>query len=104
MGVASLIDFLITRRGEQMTVKLDTTVFDWTASVDVRRGGREAQFPLTVCVFYQQGNRGKHDLLVMAYLTWDMADRMPKKVEASPEALSDRDIVPDDLWNACAYK
>jgi hypothetical protein len=38
-----------------------------------------ARFPLAVCVSYQQGNRGKHGLLVQAY---DLIGCTPEKVEA----------------------
>jgi hypothetical protein len=41
-----------------------------------------ARFPLAVCVSYQQGNRGKHGLLVQAYVAYDLTDCTPKKVEA----------------------
>jgi IS4 transposase len=43
---------------------------------------RELRFPLAVCVSYQQGNRGKHGLLVRAYVACDLADRTPKEAEA----------------------
>jgi IS4 transposase len=35
-----------------------------------------------VCVSYQQGNRGKHGLLVRAYVACYLTDRTPKEVEA----------------------
>lgn len=35
-----------------------------------------------MCVSYQQGNRGKHGLLVRAYVACDLTDRTPKEVEA----------------------
>jgi len=47
-----------------------------------KRSEREAQFPLAVCVSYQQGNRGKHGLLVRGYVACDLTDRTPKEVEA----------------------
>lgn len=42
----------------------------------------ELRFPLAVCVSYQQGNRGKHGLLVRAFVACDLADRTLKEVEA----------------------
>jgi len=72
----------IIRRGKQMAEKLDTTVSHWTEYVIYEGSEREAQFPLAVCVSYQQGNRGKNGLLVRAYVACDLADRTPKEVEA----------------------
>ena len=43
---------------------------------------RELRFPLVVFVSYQQGNRGKHGLLVRAYVACNLADCTPKEVEA----------------------
>ncbi|RQG95053.1 ISH3 family transposase [Natrarchaeobius oligotrophus] len=72
----------IIRRGKQMTEKLDTIVSYWTEYVMYERSERELRFPLAVCVSYQQGNRGKHGLLVRAYVACDLTDRTPKEVEA----------------------
>jgi len=72
----------IVRRGKQMAEKLDTTVSYWTEYVMYKRSERELRFPLAVCVSYQQGNRGKHGLLVRAYVACDLTDRTPKEVEA----------------------
>src|SRR6056297_991262 len=71
----------IVRRGKQMAEKLDTTVSYWTEYVMYKDSERELRFPLAVCVSYQQGNRGKHGLLVRAYVACDLADRTPKEVE-----------------------
>ncbi|WP_373189910.1 ISH3 family transposase [Halolamina sp.] len=71
----------IIRRGKQMAEKLDTTVSYWTEYVMYEGSERELRFPLAVCVSYQQGNRGKHGLLVRAYVACDLADRTPKEVE-----------------------
>jgi hypothetical protein len=54
----------IVRRGKQMAEKLDTTVSYWMEYVMYKGSERELPFPLAVCVSYQQGNRGKHGLLV----------------------------------------
>ena len=72
----------VIRRGKQMAEKLDTTVSYWTEYVMYEGSERELRFPLAVCVSYQQGNRGKHGLLVRAYVACDLADRTPKEVEA----------------------
>jgi hypothetical protein len=72
----------IIRRGKQMAEKLDTTVSYWTEYVMYKGSERELRFPLAVCVSYQQGNRGKHGLLVRAYVACDLTDRTPKEVEA----------------------
>ncbi|WP_435093379.1 ISH3 family transposase [Halorubrum sp. N11] len=72
----------IVRRGKQMAEKLDTTVSYWTEYVMYQGSERELRFPLAVCVSYQQGNRGKHGLLVRAYVACDLTDRTPKEVEA----------------------
>ena len=72
----------IIRRGKQMAEKLDTTVSYWTEYVMYEASERELRFPLAVCVSYQQGNRGKHGLLVRAYVACDLSDRTPKEVEA----------------------
>ncbi len=65
-----------------MAEKLDTTVSYWTEYVMYEGSERELRFPLAVCVSYQQGNRGKHGLLVRAYVACDLTDRTPKDVEA----------------------
>ncbi|MEF8826668.1 MAG: ISH3 family transposase, partial [Halapricum sp.] len=67
----------IIRRGKQMAEKLDTTVSYWAEYVMYEGSQREFRFPLAVCVSYQQGNRGKHGLLVRAYVACDLADRTP---------------------------
>jgi len=72
----------IIRRGKQMAEKLDTTVSYWTEYVMYEGSERELRFPLAVCVSYQQVDRGKHGLLVRAYVACDLADRTPKEVEA----------------------
>src|SRR6056297_604946 len=72
----------VIRRGKQMAEKLDTSVSYWTEYVMYEGSERELRFPLAVCVSYQQGNRGKHGLLVRAYAACDLADRTPKEVEA----------------------
>jgi len=72
----------IIRRGKQMAEKLDTTVSYWTEYVMYKGSERELRFPIAVCVSYQQGNRGKHGLLVRAYVACDLTDRTPKEVEA----------------------
>ncbi|AUX09843.1 transposase [Halalkaliarchaeum desulfuricum] len=72
----------VIRRGKQMAEKLDTTVSYWTEYVMYEGSERELRFPLAVCVSYQQGNRGKHGLLVRAYVACDLTDRTPKEVEA----------------------
>jgi len=72
----------VIRRGKQMAEKLDTTVSYWTEYVMYEGSERELRFPLAVCVSYQQGNRGKHGLLVRAYVACDLADRTPKEIEA----------------------
>ncbi|MCU4753662.1 ISH3 family transposase [Halobacteria archaeon AArc-curdl1] len=72
----------IIRRGKQMAGKLETTVSYWTEYVMYEGSERELRFPLAVCVSYQQGNRGKHGLLVRAYVACDLTDRTPKEVEA----------------------
>ena len=72
----------IIRRGKQMAEKLETTVSYWTEYVMYEGSERELRFPLAVCVSYQQGNRGKHGLLVRAYVACDLTDRTPKEVEA----------------------
>ncbi|WP_318570910.1 ISH3 family transposase [Salinigranum marinum] len=72
----------IVRGSQQMAEKLDTTVSYWTEYVMYEGSERELRFPLAVCVSYQQGNRGKHGLLVRAYVACDLADRTPKEVEA----------------------
>src|SRR6056297_1137583 len=71
----------VIRRGKQMAEKLDTSVSYWTEYVMYEGSKRELRFPLAVCVSYQQGNRGKHGLLVRAYVACDLADRTPKEVE-----------------------
>lgn len=63
-----------------MAEKLDTTVSYWTEYVMYEGSERELRFPLAVCVSYQQGNRGKHRLLVRVYVACD-PDRTPKEVE-----------------------
>ena len=72
----------VIRRGKQMAEKLDTSVSYWTEYVMYEGSERELRFLLAVCVSYQQGNRGKHGLLVRAYVACDLADRTPKEVEA----------------------
>nr|WP_232833843.1 ISH3 family transposase [Saliphagus sp. LR7] len=72
----------VIRRGKQMAAKLDTTVSYWTEYVMYEGSERELRFSLAVCVSYQQRNRGKHGLLVRAYVACDLADRTPKEVEA----------------------
>jgi len=71
----------IIRRGKQMAEKLDTTVSYWSEYVMYEGSERELRFPLAVCVSYQQVNRGKHGLLVRAYVACDLADHTPKEVE-----------------------
>lgn len=70
----------IIRRGKQMAEKLDTSVSYWTEYVMYEGSERELRFLLAVCLL-QQGNRGKHDLLVRVYVACDLADRTPKDVE-----------------------
>jgi IS4 transposase len=65
-----------------MAEKLKTSISYWTEYVMHEGSERELRFPLAVCVSYQQGNRGKHGLLVRAYTACDLADRTPKEVEA----------------------
>ena len=65
-----------------MAEKLDTTVSYWTEYVMYEGSERELRFPLAVYVSYQQDNRGKHGLLVRAYVACDLTDRTPKEVEA----------------------
>jgi hypothetical protein len=72
----------IIRGGERMAEKLDTTVSYWTEYAMYEGSERELRFPLAVCVSYHQGNRGKHGLLVRAYVACDLTDRTPKEVEA----------------------
>jgi len=72
----------IVRGGEQMAKKLDATVSYWSEYVMYEGSEQERRFPLAVCVSYQQGNRGKHGLLVRAYVACDLTDRTPKEVEA----------------------
>jgi len=72
----------VIRRGKQMAEKLETSISYWTEYVMYEGSERELRFPLAVCVSYQQGNRGKHGLLVRAYTACDLADRTPKEVEA----------------------
>ncbi|WP_212750773.1 hypothetical protein [Haloterrigena sp. H1] len=55
-----------------MAEKLDTSVSYWTEYVMYEGSERELRFPLAVCVSYQQGNRGKHGLLVRAYVACDL--------------------------------
>lgn len=50
---------------------------------------QEFRFQLAVCVSSQQGKRGKHDLLVLAYAACDQADHTPKEVEALCQKLSE---------------
>jgi hypothetical protein len=38
--------------------------------------------PARVCVSYQQGNRGKHGLIVRAKVACDLPDRTAKEIEA----------------------
>ncbi len=61
-----------------MAEKLDTTISYWTEYV-MYEG--ELRFPLAVCVSYQQGNRGKHGLLVRSYVRaiWPIARRRKSK-------------------------
>jgi hypothetical protein len=72
----------IVRGSEQMAEKLATSVSYWTEYVMYEGSERELRFPLAVCVSYRQGNRGKHGLLVRAYVACDRPDRTPKEVEA----------------------
>jgi hypothetical protein len=65
-----------------MAEKLNTTVSYWTEYVMYEGSERELRFPLAVCVSYQHGNRGKHGLLVRAYVACDLTDCTPKDVEA----------------------
>jgi len=82
LDAAAPVALPVIRRGKQMAEKLDTTVSYWTEYVMYEGSERELRFPLAVCVSYQQGNRGKHGLLVRAYVACDLADRTPKEVEA----------------------
>ena len=82
LGAVAPVALPIIRRGKQMAEKLDTTVSYWTEYVMCKGSERELCFPLAVCVSYQQGNRGKHGLLVRAYVACDLTDRTPKGVEA----------------------
>ncbi|TKX73446.1 ISH3 family transposase [Halorubrum sp. GN11_10-6_MGM] len=82
LGAEAPVALPIIRRGKRMAEKLDTTVSYWTEYVMYEGSERELRFPLAVCVSYQQGNRGKHGLLVRAYVACDLADRTPKEVEA----------------------
>ncbi|WP_217563496.1 hypothetical protein [Halalkaliarchaeum desulfuricum] len=66
-----------------MAEKLDTTVSYWTEYVMYKGSERELHFPLAVCVSYKQGNRGKHGLLVRAYVACDLADVRRKKSKLS---------------------
>lgn len=72
----------VIRRGKRMAEKLDTRISYWTEYAMYEGSERELRFPLAVCVSYQQGNRGKHGLLVRAYATSEQTDRTPKEVEA----------------------
>jgi len=81
LGATAPVALLIIRRGKQMADKLDTTVPYWAEYVMYGGSERELRFPLAVCVSYQQGNRGKHGLLVRAYVVCDR-DGTPKEVEA----------------------
>ncbi len=65
-----------------MAKKLETSISYWTEYAMYKGSERKLRFPLAVCVSYQQGNRGKHGLLVRAYTACDLADRTPKQVEA----------------------
>ena len=82
LDAAAPVTLPVIRRGKQMAEKLETTVSYWTEYVMYKGSERELRFPLAVCVSYQQGNRGKHGLLVRAYVACDLADRTPKKVES----------------------
>lgn len=46
----------------------------WTEYVMYERSEQELRFPLAVWVSYQQGNRGKHGLLVRAYVACNLTD------------------------------
>ena len=72
----------VIRRGQRMAEKLETSISYWTEYAMYEGSKRELRFPLAVCVSYQQGNRGKHGLLVRAYTACDQPDRTPKDVEA----------------------
>ncbi len=65
-----------------MAEKLDTSVSYWTEYVMYEGSERELRFPLAVCVSYQQGNRGKHGLLVrrMWRAIWPIARRRKSKL------------------------
>jgi hypothetical protein len=65
-----------------MAEKLDTAVSYWTEYIMWEVSERELCFSPAVCVSYQQGNRGKHGLLVRAYVACDLTDRTLKEVEA----------------------
>ncbi|WP_225870751.1 hypothetical protein [Halosegnis rubeus] len=82
LGATALVSLPIIRRGKQIPEKLGTSVSYWTEYVMYEGSERELRFPLAVCVSYQQGNRGKHGLLVRAYVACDLTDRTPKEVEA----------------------
>lgn len=82
LGATAPVALPVIRRGKQMAEKLDTSVSYWTEYTMYEGSERELRFALAVCVSYQQGNRGKHGLLVRAYTACDLADRTPKEVEA----------------------
>ncbi|WP_114579690.1 ISH3 family transposase [Saliphagus sp. LR7] len=82
LDAAASVALPVIRGGKQMAAKLDTTISYWTEYLMYEGSERELRFPLAVCVSYQQGNRGKHGLLVRAYVACDLADRTPKEVEA----------------------
>ena len=72
----------VIERGRRMAENLETSISYWTEYAMYEGSERELRFPLAVCVSYQQGNRGKHGLLVRAYTACDLTDRTPKEVEA----------------------
>ena len=69
------------RRGKRLAAKLETTISYWSKYTMFKGSEREAEFPLAVCVSYQQGKRGKQGLLVRAYAACNQPDRTSKQIE-----------------------
>jgi len=82
LDTAAPVAFTIIRRGKQMAEKLDTTVSYWAEYVMYEGKRAGAVLPARGLCLLPTGNRGKHGLLVRAYVACDLADRTPKEVEA----------------------
>jgi IS4 transposase len=71
----------VAEKGDRLEEKLETHKSYMTTYRMYKDSERELCFPLAVSVSYQNGDRGKHGVVVRGYTACDLGDRTPTQVE-----------------------